>query len=386
VKVAFAGGGTGGHIYPALAIDEGLRAAAGADGAAYESRFFGNPHGLETELVPPHVPLTLVPSRPLSRKLEPRLALTLFDNARGIGVASAALAAFKPDVVVATGGYVCFPVVFAARLLRVLRAIDPALAMLEINAVPGLTNRLLAPLVDEVWGAFAASHASFGRKFVLTGTPTRASLRARVAPETARLSLGLSPAKTTIVVMGGSQGARSINEAATALVTRRSLPDAWQVLHVCGRRDFAYMKAEQRAVPAENHVRLLDYLDDPAPAYAAADIVVARSGASTLAELAVTATPALLIPYPRAAEDHQLRNAEAFARAGAAAILEDRALGADALWWQLVELLEPQRLAAMRRAAAELAPPDATAAIVRRIAALAASRVKAAELTKDHAT
>jgi UDP-N-acetylglucosamine--N-acetylmuramyl-(pentapeptide) pyrophosphoryl-undecaprenol N-acetylglucosamine transferase len=386
VRVAFAGGGTGGHIYPALAIDEALRKDAQAKGETYEARFFGNPRGLETELVPDRLPLTLVPSRALSRKLEPALALTLIENARGVAVAAAALASFKPDAVVATGGYVCFPVILAAKLLRAARTIDPTIAMLEINALPGLTNRLLTPLVDEVWGAFAESHATFGRKFVVTGAPTRASLRARRAPETARLSLGLSPAKTTVVVMGGSQGARSINEATTALVTLRSLPDEWQVLHVCGRRDFEYMKAEQRAVAPGNHVRLVDYLDDPAAACAAADLVVTRSGASTLAELAVTATPALLVPYPRAAEEHQLRNAEAFARTSAASILEDRELGGDALWWRLVELLEPQRLAAMRRAASELTPPDATAAIVRRIAALASLRVKPAQFTKDHAT
>ncbi|HXP93071.1 MAG TPA: UDP-N-acetylglucosamine--N-acetylmuramyl-(pentapeptide) pyrophosphoryl-undecaprenol N-acetylglucosamine transferase [Candidatus Binatia bacterium] len=386
MRVAFAGGGTGGHIYPALAIDEALRADAEKKGEPYEARFFGNPRGLEAEVVPAHMPLTLVPSRPLSRKLELQLALTVLDNARGIALAGAALVAFKPDVVVATGGYVCFPVAVAARLLRVTRTIDPAIAMLEINAVPGLTNRLLAPLVDEVWGAFAQSHATFGRKFILTGTPTRASLRTHLAPETARVMLGLNPAKTTVVVMGGSQGARSINEATTGLVTRRSLPDTWQVLHICGRRDYEYMKAEHRALPAGNHVRLLDYLEDPAPAYAAADLVVARSGASTLAELAVTATPSLLVPYPRAAEEHQLRNADEFSRSGAAAVLEDRELSADALWWRLVEMLEPQRLASMRRAARELGPPDATAAIVRRVAALASLRVKSEQLAKDHAT
>jgi UDP-N-acetylglucosamine--N-acetylmuramyl-(pentapeptide) pyrophosphoryl-undecaprenol N-acetylglucosamine transferase len=371
-------------VYPALAIDEALRADARARGEDYEARFFGNPRGLETELVGDRMPLELVPSRPLLREMNWRLALTVVDNARGVVAAAAALAPFKPDVVIATGGYVCFPVVLAARLLRLVRTIDPAMAMLEINALPGLTNRLLAPIVDEVWGAFAESRAVFGRKFVVTGTPTRASLRVRPAPETARISLGLSPAKTTIVVMGGSQGARSINEATTALVTRRALPENWQVLHICGRRDFEYMQAEQRVLHPGNQARLIDYLDDPAPAYAAADVVVTRSGASTLAELAVTATPALLIPYPRASEDHQVRNAESFVRAGAARLLEDRELSGDALWWQLVEILEPARLAAMRRAAAELAPADATAAIAGRVAALRSLRVKHKRLTKEN--
>src|SRR5579875_2368438 len=293
MRVAFAGGGTGGHIYPALAIDEALRRDLEAKGERYEARFFGTRRGLERELLDDRIPLVLVPSRPLSRKLGASLASTVAANAAGIAVASGALAAW---------------------LLRTGRVIDPVLGMLEINALPGLTNRLLAPLVDEVWGTYAQSHTTFRRKYVLTGTPTRASLRRSIAPETARVALGLNPAKTTIVVMGGSQGARSINEATTALVTRRTLPATWQLLHVCGRRDYEYMRAEQRVRPGENDVRLIEYLDDPAPAYAAADIVVSRAGASTLAELAVTATPALLVPYPRAAEDHQRLNAQAFAR------------------------------------------------------------------------
>jgi UDP-N-acetylglucosamine--N-acetylmuramyl-(pentapeptide) pyrophosphoryl-undecaprenol N-acetylglucosamine transferase len=385
MRVAFAGGGTGGHIYPALAIDEALRRDLEAKGERYEARFFGTRRGLERELLDDRIPLVLVPSRPLSRKLGASLASTVAANAAGIAVASGALAAFRPDVVIATGGYVAFPVTFAAWLLRTGRVIDPVLGMLEINALPGLTNRLLAPLVDEVWGTYAQSHTTFRRKYVLTGTPTRASLRRSIAPETARVALGLNPAKTTIVVMGGSQGARSINEATTALVTRRTLPATWQLLHVCGRRDYEYMRAEQRVRPGENDVRLIEYLDDPAPAYAAADIVVSRAGASTLAELAVTATPALLVPYPRAAEDHQRLNAQAFARNGAAIIVEDDELSGDTLWWRLVEILEPQRLAAMRRAAAELCPSDAAGAIVRRIAALRTLRVDGVEHAKSTA-
>jgi UDP-N-acetylglucosamine--N-acetylmuramyl-(pentapeptide) pyrophosphoryl-undecaprenol N-acetylglucosamine transferase len=386
MRVAFAGGGTGGHIYPAIAVEEALRADAAERGEPYEVRFFGNAQGLERDLVPPELNLVFVPSRALQRKLDWRLALTVTDNLRGIVAAAAALMEFKPDVVIASGGYVCFPVVAAARMLRSLRMLDTAIGMLEPNVQAGLTNRLLQPLVDEVWGAFSESAPAFGRRFVLTGTPTRASLRRTIAPETARLSLGLNPASKTIVVMGGSQGARSINEATTALVTRRELPADWQILHVCGQRDFTYMQAEQRTLPAGNHVRLVPYLDDPAPAYAAADLVVARSGASTLAELAVTATPALIVPFPRSAEGHQLRNAEAFAATGAARVMLDRELGGDALWWSLLELLQPQQLASMRRAARDVVLSDAAHAIVRRVAALRASRVNPRRLANGHAT
>jgi UDP-N-acetylglucosamine--N-acetylmuramyl-(pentapeptide) pyrophosphoryl-undecaprenol N-acetylglucosamine transferase len=249
------------------------------------------------------------------------------------------------------------------------------IALLEINARPGLTNRLLAPLVDEVWTAYAESNRWFGAKAVVTGTPTRAALRRRSLPAHAREALDLDPVRTTIVAMGGSQGARSINEAVAALVTRRTLPGDWQVLHVSGERDYAYMRAEERDAAPGNRVRLVSYLTDPANAYAAADIVVARAGASTLAELAVTGTPAILVPYPHAADDHQAANAAIFAERGAALVVDDADLSGDRLWWTLHDALAAGKQRAMAAASASLAPPDAAATIARRITALAAARV-----------
>ncbi len=375
LRVALTGGGTGGHVYPALAIDDALRASIGGD--AYEARFFGNRHGLEASIVKT-IPLTFVPSAPLQRSISLGTLRTIAANAAGVCVALGALARFRPDVVVATGGYVCFPVVVAARILRAARIVRARIALLEINVTPGLTNRLLKPLVDEVWTTYAASEAAFGRKAILTGAPVRASLRIAKDAASARERLGLDPDRTTIVVMGGSQGARSINEALTALVTRRTLQPEWQVLHVSGERDFAYMQAEQRDVAAGNRVQLVPYLDDPSDAYAAADVVIARSGASTLAELATTGTPSVLIPYPFAADQHQAHNAAVFAAAGASVVLDDAALDGDRLWWTLRELLEPDRHAAMRRAARSLAPRNAGATIVARIEATVPARVRAA--------
>jgi len=278
-RVAFAGGGTGGHIYPALAIDDAIRAEY--DPAHYEPRFFGNRHGLESQLVTT-MPLTFVPSAALQRKLSLRTLVTLWSNLLGIVVALFALRRFQPLMVIATGGYVCFPVVVAARILRTFGALRCGIALLEINVQPGLTNRLLAPLVDEVWTTYAASARFFRGKARRTGTPVRASLQRKINPSRARLDLGLAPERTTIVAMGGSQGARSINEAVAALVTRRTLGDDRQVLHVSGERDHAYMEAEEREV-GTNHVLLVAYLPDPANAYAAADVAIARAGASTLA-------------------------------------------------------------------------------------------------------
>ena len=373
LRVAFAGGGTGGHIYPALGIDDAIRALFAPE--AYEAEFFGNAGGLERDLVPSFIPLAFVPSAPLQRKISFGTLRTIALNAAGVFAAIAQLARFKPLMVIATGGYVCFPVVVAARILRTLRVLRCGIALLEINVTPGLTNRLLAPLVDEVWITYAASTALFGKKAVLTGTPTRASLRRRQVASDARARLGLHPTKTTIVAMGGSQGARSINEAIAALVTRRSLQPNWQVLHVSGARDYAYMQAEERELAEGNTVRLVEYLADPTDAYAAADVVIARAGASTLAELAVTGTPAILIPYPFAAEGHQQKNADLFAAAGAATIVDDSKLDGDKLWWALLEVLAPETQRSMRAAMRSLAPADAGAAIVSRIQTLIPARV-----------
>jgi len=379
LRIAYAGGGTGGHVYPALAIDDAVRARYGS---AYRARFFGNRDGLEARLVTT-LPLSFVPSAPLRRTASLDTLRTLARNAAGVFIALRALAEFRPDVVIATGGYVCFPVVVAARILRAVRLVRCRIALLEINVTPGLTNRLLRPLVDEVWTTYAASSASFAGKAVQTGAPVRASLHIAKDAASARGRLGLDPDRTTVVVMGGSQGARSINEAVAAMVTRRAPVENAQVLHVSGERDHAYMQAEERTLAEGNRVRLVPYLDDPADAYAAADAIVARAGASTLAEIALAAVPAVLVPYPHAADQHQAHNAAVFAEGGAAVVVPDRELDGDRLWWALREVLQPDRNAAMRNAARALVPRNAEAAIVARIAAALAPRVDGAAEAND---
>ena len=361
MNITFTGGGTGGHLYPAIAIADALATRANI-------RFIGARDRLEARIVPAAgYEVDFVPSRPLVRGASLRAIGTAFVNAYGIVLAMRLLLKRKPDLLIASGGYVCFPVVLAARILRTLGMLRMPIALLEINAYPGLTNRLLAPLVDEVWGAFASAAATFGSKYRQTGIPVRASLRALPDRRDAAKWLGLDPAARTILVMGGSQGARSINEAITALVTRRALPDEWQILHVSGERDYQYMKAEQRQPFGNNRILLVPYLDDLAEAYALSDLVVARAGASTLGELAALGIPSLLVPYPFAADDHQNINAATFAQAGAAQIIDDATLSGDVLWWELRAVFEPARYAAMRLAARSLAPRDALEAILTRI-------------------
>ena len=368
MNVVFAGGGTGGHLYPAIALADALRGRA-------RITFVGTADRLERTIVPQAgYELETIVSRPLKRSLSFETLKTVGANTVGVAQAMRVLLRLLPDAVVATGGYVGFPVMLAAKMLRSTGRLRCGLALLEPNAQPGLTNRLLAPLVDEVWGAFPNASAAFASKYVQTGIPVRASLfRPNNRIEAAR-RLGLDAQRRTILAVGGSQGARSINQVVAALVTRRALPPEWQVLHVSGERDYAYMQAEERTPFGENRVVLLPYLRDMADAYALADIAIARAGASTLGELAALGVPSLLIPYPHASENHQLQNARAFEAVGASAVIEDRDLNADSLWWTLRSVMEAQRLASMRKAARSLAVGDPVATILTRIDALASRR------------
>ncbi|MBV8655705.1 MAG: undecaprenyldiphospho-muramoylpentapeptide beta-N-acetylglucosaminyltransferase [Candidatus Eremiobacteraeota bacterium] len=361
MTVVFAGGGTGGHLYPAIAIADALRSRG------VTPEFVGSADRLETTIVPnAGYPLHAIASRPLVRRVSPEFVRTIVANAAGMLQSVRLLRRLAPRAVIAPGGYVCFPVVAAARTLRWLRLYRGPIALFEPNAQPGLTNRLLAPLVDEVWGAFAEGDARFTGKYVVTGVPVRSSLRVLPERDEAVRRIGLLPERKTLLVMGGSQGARAINDAVTALIASGGIPDGWQVLHVTGERE--YDRVRERLAKADTVVR--PYLHDLSDAYAAADLVLARAGASTLGELAALGKAAILVPYPHAAEDHQAANAARFAAAGAAVVLIDRQLAAGQLRETLAQTVDRAHLAALQAAAAQLRGNDPIATIVARVEAL----------------
>jgi len=314
------------------------------------------------------VPIASVDSSPISRSSLRAAAGGLFGNVRGVAQAMPLVSNFRPDAVIGAGGYASVPVVAAAAMLRGAGALrDVRIAVMNPDVAPGLANRVLAKVADEVWCAYEATAAHFGRKFVLTGTPVRPEFYSLLPAADARKRLGLDPDKRTILVFGGSQGARTINVATSALVARRRLPPAWQVLHIAGSRDHEWMAAERTSEPNDNRYVLLAHLAEMALAYAAADVVVSRAGASTLAELATCGLASILIPYPYAAENHQRKNADAFASAGAAVIMEDAELDPDTLYWKLVEIMDDSHLAGMGTAARGLGRPRALSAMVERI-------------------
>ncbi len=347
-RVLLTGGGTGGHIYPALAVAEVLTERSTDPPTLL---FVGTRGGLERTIVPKAgIPLAFVSARPLQRRVSFDFLRTVLANALGAVQSVRVVGRFRPDCVVATGGYVAFPVVLAARLLRVAKRTRASIVLLEPNATAGLTNRLLSPLVDEVW----------------TQLPVRASILRRHDPAEARRSLGLDSGRTTIVVMGGSQGAQRLNCAVMEAAKARLFDPAWQLLLLSGTR--AASDGEAQDIPG---VRVVPFLDDPATAYAAADVVVARAGASTLAELAATATPSILVPYPHATDDHQMKNARAVASTGAARIVRDDELDGPRLAAELRAALAPDVAEQMRRAAQRNADVDVRERVFTRIAELA---------------
>jgi UDP-N-acetylglucosamine--N-acetylmuramyl-(pentapeptide) pyrophosphoryl-undecaprenol N-acetylglucosamine transferase len=356
VTVVFAGGGTGGHLYPAIAIADALRERAA------EIAFIGTADRLEATIVPKAgYPLHTIDSRALPRRPSFGVLCTIAANLRGTLQSLRLLAAQRPDLVVATGGYVAFPVALAARIRRLTGITRAPLVLLEPNVEPGLTNRLLAPIVDEVWSAQT------------TGIPIRASLRRLPSRTEAKARLGLDAASRTLLVMGGSQGARSINDALLQLVGTRRVPAGWQVLHLTGGAEYDRVAAALKPInaPADRAPAVVrPYLDDMADAYAAAELVVTRAGASTLGELAALGKPAILVPYPFAAQAHQAANATRLEAAGAALVLTDGELAAGNLAALLERATQPERLMQLSENATRLKGSDAVAAILARIDSL----------------
>jgi UDP-N-acetylglucosamine--N-acetylmuramyl-(pentapeptide) pyrophosphoryl-undecaprenol N-acetylglucosamine transferase len=350
MRAVLAGGGTGGHVIPAIAIAQELQNRYRA-----EVLFIGTARGLENRLVPAAgFPLQLVRVGALNRvSLATRLK-TLFDLPRAVFAAGRMLNEFQPDVVIGVGGYASGPAMVAALRRRI-----PTLAF-EPNLVPGFANRMVARFVSAAAVHFEQT-AGYFRNPVVTGVPVRQAF----------FQIPTKPyvqASPTVLVFGGSQGARAINQAMTRAMPElmKRLPGL-RVIHQTGERDYNEVQSAytQAAIPAEVH----KFIDDMPGFFSRADLVLCRSGASTVAEIAAAGKPAIFVPFPLAADDHQRRNAEALEQAKAAVVLEETKL--DEVW--LVDTLcalldDPARLTAMSAAARAMAHPNAT----RDIAELAA--------------
>ena len=350
LRVMIAGGGTGGHVYPGVAMYQSL-VERNPD---VEVQFVGVVDGMETQILSElNLPLIQLPGRGLRRaslwsKLTAPLVLL-----RAIIGSVKAIRRFNPDVVIGTGGYASVSTVIAAVLTRRPRVLQ------EQNSVPGLANRRLARFADMVLLSFGESSQWLPSRVPrrVIGNPLRRT--GQENREAALKFLDLDPALPTVLIAGGSRGARSINLAAADAVCAWDGPDA-QWLILCGERDYDVVRRRLGTHAGDARVRLIPYLNEVHHAYSAADVAVARAGASTVFELAAFGVPTVFVPYPYAADQHQQRNAAPLVQAGAALVIDDSELSAGSLTSTLVDLLnDTKKRSAMNAALRAWAKPDA---------------------------
>ena len=348
MRVLFAAGGTGGHIYPAIAVAKELTTKR-RDAAV---RFVGTAKGLETRLVPQAgFELSLIESAGL-------MNMGLAARLRGLSVlpksflgARRLIAEFRPDAVVGAGGYVTGPVLLTAAL-----AGRPTLVM-ESNAVPGFTNRRLARFVKAAAVSFEMSVPYFGGKAVVTGNPVR---REFFEVPAKRRDSG----RVELLLFGGSQGARAVNDAMTAALAHlEPLRGVLRVTHQTGKLDFEKVRAAYDAAGWAGAADVREYIDDMVAAFASADLIVSRAGATTAAELMAAGKTAVMVPLPGQIE--QRRNAEALEQAGAARMIPQEDLTGERLAAEISALVQnPDEITRREQAARQLAKPEAAAMIV----------------------
>lgn len=345
VRIIFAGGGTGGHLFPAIAIADRLTELL-QEKMKVEIIFVGTKRGLEYRMGDSlRYPLHLVNVRGFVRSFTFKNLLAPFLLVGAIAKSLSLLRRFSPDVVVGTGGYVSWPIVRAAAFKKV------AAILQEQNSFPGITTRRLAPYAKRVYLGFAKAqdHLRTGGTVLVTGNPVRASILNGNRSEAMKV-FNLNPDKTTILVLGGSQGARAINQAVLHGLERSRLPDDYQLLWQTGKRD--YKEVAAFAGSKASNCALFPFAERMDLVYAAADIAIARAGALTLAELTACGLPTILIPYPHAAGDHQRKNASDLVDRGMAQMIEQKDLGQIDLLAKASSLHRSNRFQEMKQAIA----------------------------------
>ncbi|MGH7831273.1 MAG: undecaprenyldiphospho-muramoylpentapeptide beta-N-acetylglucosaminyltransferase [Candidatus Binatia bacterium] len=346
MRLIIAGGGTGGHLFPGLAVAREFQRRD----AMTELLFVGTETGIESRIVPREgFPLETLPVKGIKGRGVRGLLQGLYGIPLSLLRSLQIIDAFRPDCVIGLGGYASGPLVLAARIKGVRSAI------IEQNLRPGLTNRILGWIVNRIFTAYQESAAYFSRAKVLeSGNPVRWQSLPAVAKGD----------RFTVLVFGGSAGAHRMNICMIdALKSLTDLAPAIRVIHQTGETDFSSIQSAYRSLPFEAEV--ISFIDRMDEAYARADLVVCRAGAGTVAELTAYGKPAILVPYPYAAYDHQRWNAQALTRSGAAEMILDRELSGAKLAEVIRTLTrDRKRLEAMGLSAQKLGRPEAAKKIV----------------------
>lgn len=366
LSIVFAGGGTGGHLFPGIAIAEEINRSV----PTAEITFIGTRHKIEARVVPQRgFRFEAIWVSGFRRRFAPENILFPVKFVVSIVQSFFLMWTLRPDVVVGTGGYVCGPPLFVASLLGIPTLIQ------EQNSYPGVTTRLLASRVSEVHLSFKSSQRYLKRldNVRMSGNPTGKCVGKISRPDGAAY-FSISPSKTTLLVFGGSLGARSINNAAQKILDRLIANDI-QLVWQTGEADYDRMKTEAGRLTeiSGGAIQVYAFIDRMEHAYAACDLAVCRAGATTVAELARAGIASILVPYPHAAADHQTENAKAMVESGAAVMIKDVELGEKLLTTIEALLADPGQLQVMRTNAMNVGNPEATSVLARAVLNIASA-------------
>lgn len=364
MKAIITGGGTGGHIYPALAV------AAELKKRGWDILYLGSKHRMEAEIVPAEgYDFRALSLRSLPRKISLEIIPSLYYNSISFFKALKIIYDFKADVVIGTGGFVAGPIVLAGAALKKKTLIH------EQNAYPGITNKLLARIVDKVCLNFSKAEDYLKvskNKIELTGNPVRPEIL-NADRNSAYRELNLDKDKKTILITGGSLGAEIINKN-TAKIYQYALNNDLQIIHLTGKKNYASVKRmlKKNNIQIDNDlIKVFSYLNRMEYALAAADLIISRAGATALAEITSRAIPSILIPYAAAAEEHQLFNANTLVENGAAVVIEEKDIDAQILFKNLKLLInDKNKLRRMSEAAAKMSQKNSLNNIIEIIESL----------------
>ncbi|UNC92874.1 undecaprenyldiphospho-muramoylpentapeptide beta-N-acetylglucosaminyltransferase [Candidatus Contubernalis alkaliaceticus] len=362
MRIVLTGGGTGGHVYPALAAARYIKEQE----PTAEILFMGTEKGLESQIIPDAgFPLETISAKGLSRKISPDLIKTFFSTFRGGWEAKKILKRYRPQLVMGTGGYVCGPVVFSASLMGI-----PCL-LHEQNVIPGMTNRMLFPFVKKVCLSFDASQKYFKdtSKTIVTGNP-RASEVVGICREEGIKALGLNPNKKTVLIVGGSRGAERINQCVTAILPDLAAFSKVQFIYVTGNIYYNQVMDNKniKEIAGYHNLFIRSYIAQMPLALAATDLIISRAGATMLAEITARGIPSVLIPSPNVTNNHQVLNAHVLADAGAAEMILERDLTGGLLRDVIFKLLKDTKgLGTMSHKSRDLGYPDSAHMVYRQI-------------------
>ncbi|GGF77790.1 UDP-N-acetylglucosamine--N-acetylmuramyl-(pentapeptide) pyrophosphoryl-undecaprenol N-acetylglucosamine transferase 1 [Paenibacillus albidus] len=367
MRIVLSGGGTGGHIYPAVAVARQLEAEEGPADFLY----IGGTRGLESKLVPQeNLPFKAIDITGFRRKLSMDNVKTVLRFLRGVKASKKMLREFKPDVVIGTGGYVCGPVVYAASRLGIPTLIH------EQNAIPGLTNRFLSRYADTVAVSFEGMESAFPgcKNVIYTGNP-RATTVTNASPQRGFASLGIPEGSTVVLVVGGSRGAKAINQAMIEMAPFVGKGNGVHYVYVTGE---PYYEDTRKALRQNlgglpNWLHVLPYIHNMPEVLACTSLIVNRAGASFLAEITALGIPSVLIPSPNVTNNHQEANARQLEREGAAVVLLEKDLTGQALHQAVEQIIGDAAVQCkMSEASLRLGKRDSAALVVKELRRLAA--------------